>query len=79
MRIIGYLVSLLGLILLALSLDFVKAMFNLTSLTISGNYLMIVGGVLILVGIFIIVSSGTGRRSEVPIYRGRNIVGYRRR
>lgn len=82
MRLIGYLISLLGLIVLALSVDVVKAMFNLTSLTISKNYLMILGGILIFIGILIIISSGRGkgkRGLDLPIYQGRNIIGYRRK
>ena len=81
MRIIGYLISLIGLIALALTLDPVRKIVNITALdSIPKLTLTIVGLVLVIVGVIIAsrFSYGRGRSAEVPIYRGNRIVGYRR-
>jgi len=81
MKIIGYILSIAGIIGLAYTmipqiqpyLTFLKG-FSATIITIAS-------AALILVGLFIIVKGGRfkGRQAaEVPIYHGKNVVGYRR-
>ncbi|MBS3089094.1 hypothetical protein J4402_04970 [Candidatus Pacearchaeota archaeon] len=81
MKIIGYILSIAGIVGLAYTMvpqiqpyiPFLKG--------ISSTIITIISAALILVGLFIIVKGGRfrGRQAvEVPIYHGKNVVGYRR-
>ena len=77
----GYLISAIGLIgLLASSFEQVKQ--NLSFLKgIPDTQLTIISLVILAVGIFIIAKTGTGKtkgEKEVPIYKGKEVVGFRR-
>ncbi|MFA4953174.1 MAG: hypothetical protein WC584_03055 [Candidatus Pacearchaeota archaeon] len=79
----GYIFVLLGLIVLASGIKGFEIILKFLPFLsgINKTYSMIAGLVLVVVGIILLMSSG--RRSgkqleEVPIYRGKNIVGYRR-
>ena len=79
---LSYFVILIGIIVLSLSILPVKKYFitMLPELSSIPNYVIIVlGSVILVIGIFLFrKSSYIGQRLEVPIYQGRNIVGYRR-
>lgn len=89
--ILGYILSGLGIVTLALSQEKVKNNLSISFLTaIPSNLILIVGVALIIGGIAILIisnnSSGGSRiqqsKEEVPIYEGegkhRKIVGYRK-
>ena len=75
---LGYILAGVGLIVFFLSYPGIRALIGLTiPANFSDVYLMIIGVILILVGAFIIFK-GTGKEvREVPIYQGKEIVGYR--
>lgn len=82
-KIIGYLVSLIGFVLIAFivkPLKDVAAVKSLISLFGAfGNIVFVaVGAVLIVVGVMLLRSSGGKKLKEVPIYQGKDIVGFRR-
>ncbi len=87
----GYVVSGLGIVTLALSSDKIKNNLSIKLLeSIPSTYILILGGILLVGGIAILVSSNNTSSSngikqakeEVPIYEGegkyRKIVGYRK-
>ncbi len=78
-KIIGYILALLGLLGVAIyTVPEVSRQIPLPA-QIAGQTLIIISLVLILIGVFFIVKSGGGRKAmEIPIYHGKNIVGYRR-
>jgi hypothetical protein len=80
MKIVGYLVSLLGLAGIAATVvPSVRVALKIPS-TFSTTMLTAASGVLILIGIVLLLKSGGSnpRGRELPIYRGKHIVGYRR-
>ena len=77
----GYVFVLIGLAVLVFSVQSLKQYLKFLSFLngIQNNYLMIAGVALVIVGIVLLMGRGSGRQAEeVPIYRGKNIVGYRR-
>ena len=89
MKLIGYILAIAGAIAVAASsLKEIQApifqTLKITSSPVYENYLFYGGIVLAIIGIFIIMKfSRRGRKgikagTEVPIYRGNQIVGYRR-
>jgi hypothetical protein len=80
--ILGYTFSGLGLIALVSSFTQVKLYLAKYLPVLSGIgdiYLQIAGGVLVLLGVYFMMGKkGSKQASEVPIYQGKNIVGYRR-
>lgn len=79
-KIFGYIVSLAGLAgVLAYAIPEVRARVPLPE-QMSETILLGVSIVLVLVGLFLVTrSGGRGRKQgEVPIYQGKEIVGYRR-
>ena len=78
----GYILALAGLIVLASGikgLDVFILKFIPFLSSVPKTYSMIAGLVLVVVGIILLMGNSRGRQSEeVPIYRGKNIVGYRR-
>lgn len=90
MKILGYILAVLGLVgVAAYSIpefytytnNFLKGSFG-DAFVMSYNVLLVVSIVLVLLGVFFIFKSGGRRRSsgnvEVPIYHGSRVVGYRR-
>jgi hypothetical protein len=79
-KILGYIVSLLGLAVLSLTFEQVLDFLN-TPLPVVATQtnLIIAGLVLIAIGVFLLLEKKkTERKAEIPIYEGRKIVGYRR-
>ncbi len=83
-RAIGYLISLVGIAVLALSVEAVRISLGIDVLFpfisgVSQYVLMVIGAIIIVVGVFVLRSSGRGRQhKEVPIYHGKDVVGFRR-
>ncbi len=79
---LGIVLSILGIVgVAAYSIPSVKLAIPYIT-PVSDTILVSVSVVLLLVGLFITVKVGGGSRKqpkEVPIYHGKNIVGYRRR
>jgi hypothetical protein len=81
-KIIGYVLAIVGLLgVAAFTVPAVKTALPFTSDQISDTTLLIVSIALLVVGLFIVIKGGRGGKqaTEVPIYSGKNIVGYRRR
>lgn len=82
-NIIGYGVAIIGLIIIAFSRKIAELSF-IASIPKAYVYVTILGVILIAVGIFLLrmsIGKGGGKQEEeeVPIYRGKKIVGYRRK
>ncbi len=80
-KIIGYLISLIGLIGLAFTFETVQKALNVTlPAGVSNNYLLIASLVILVIGIIIVALGGrrSTRHGEVPIYEKGSVVGYRR-
>lgn len=77
-KVIGIVVSVIGLLALALTVKPVKEAIKLPS-QISDIYLIVGGLIIIAVGLVLIKTPSFERQApEVPIYKGKKIVGYRR-
>jgi len=79
-KVIGILVAVVGALVFALSFPVVRTGFKIVVPAIlSDNVLMIAGAVLLVVGVYLgFGKSGKKKMSEVPIYHGDNVVGFRR-
>jgi len=80
-KIIGYILAMLGLLGIVIYTIPEVADFAALPAQLTGTTLLIVSIVLLVVGIFFIKRSGGKRgkqETEVPIYKGKNVVGYRR-
>ena len=78
-KILGYILAVIGVIgIAAWAVPEVRsAIPNMGQL--GDTPLIIASAALLIVGIFLIIRSGGGRqRKEVPIFQGKNVVGYRR-
>ena len=86
MKITGYIIAIIGLAILATGLinevrDFITTNLKINIAQIGEINLIITGAIIIAIGIFLVFKSqkyGKGKVAEVPIYRGNQIVGYRR-
>ncbi len=79
-KIIGYVLAALGILsILAASATVQKMLsFQLPGF-LTQTTLTIIGLVLAVIGIFFLIRVGSGREvKEVPIFEGKNVVGYRR-
>ena len=76
--IVGYIIAIVGVIIVAIGvLDPLKAAFGLES--IKSLYIMIAGLIITIAGIIPIFKSDSGQKvTEVPIYHGKDVVGFRR-
>lgn len=85
MKIIGYILAVIGLIAIAISSfkparTFIEGIIKLPAM-LTDTYLLIGGGIVFIIGIFLSMKGGSGKGKqvpEVPIYHGKNVVGYRR-
>jgi len=79
-RSLGYVISLIGVIILVLGIKPVNDVLSIPLLNdIPANILLIIGVVIAVIGIFVLRSSPKGKKvSEVPIYHGKDVVGFRR-
>lgn len=80
-KIIGYIICLAGLFGIALTFPVVAKTLNITiPAQITTQVLTIASIILILIGVVLLYTKkgSSGKVSEVPIYHGDKIVGYRR-
>jgi len=84
-KIPGYILVIAGIVVLLAGVKPTNVYFQsflpfLTGINYIDYILIGAGAVLLVIGVFLLRSSGGGSRriSEVPIYHGKNIVGYRR-
>ena len=77
---LGYIIGIVGLVAIALSFSIVRSIIGINTIFgLSDTYLMIIGIVLALIGGFLAFKSKGGEKpKEVPIYRGNQIIGFRR-
>jgi hypothetical protein len=77
-KLFGYLAALIGLAGIAVSTPKIYASLSFLSM-VPSNYFLIVGVILVGVGVILVSSLGSGKSKgkEVPIYKGKEIVGYR--
>ena len=79
----GWILTLVGLVILASQIKGLAIILKYLPFlsSINKTYSMIAGLILIVLGVVLLMGSGSGKGrqlEEVPIYRGKNIVGYRR-
>ena len=78
-KILGYIISLAGIIAVAYASFPASQKIISIPENIPTPYITIAGAILALIGILIIVKSGNSKQTkEVPIYEGKKIIGYRR-
>jgi len=80
-KILGYVFLLLGLALIVINIEIIKTKLPFViPETIKPLYITIAGMVFLALGAFFLFQGRGAKQSpEVPIYRGKEIVGYRRR
>ena len=80
-KIIGYILAAIGLIGIFLSTDNGKKLVPFLA-DVKSTYILIASGILVIAGVVFMVlfgkSSGKQKNKEVPIYKGKEIIGYRR-
>lgn len=83
-KLVGYLMAIIGIIILAASFfEQIRTLLGpLLPAQITELYLTIGGVIIVVVGLLLAIkddrSRGRQKGMEVPIYHGKNIVGYRR-
>ena len=79
-KMVGYIILAIGFALLALSYAEIRTALNLTILEEIGDIGLIAAGIiLVVVGAFVAFKLNASRKvREVPIYHGKDLVGYRR-
>jgi len=78
LKAIGYVLSVLGIAGFALTIPGMQAAVNL-SVPLDNTILTIVSLVVLVIGIFLVYKNTNAKKgAEVPIYHGKEIVGYRR-
>ena len=81
----GYIIAVIGLLILAVGLvnearDFVQNTLKLNLQNIPDIAIIVAGVIIIAVGAFLATKSSShdSRHREIPIYKGKHVVGYRR-
>ena len=77
---LGFIISIIGVILIALSFDPIReaSKLNLPEI-LTPNILMIIGIIIVAIGLFLSLGGNKFKKlRDLPIYEGKNIVGYRR-
>lgn len=83
-KILGYLIGLIGLVIVLFSFEFVRLLTGIKLPSIPGGdfTIMIIGLVVMIVGVYIAFKGSRVKieeaPKEVPIYQNEQIVGYRR-
>ena len=82
-KILGYVIAVIGVLVLALSYPAFRTPLGISSLGIADSIVMIAGLVIAIIGVFLSYNKSSGKQAEeVPIYEGegksRRIVGYRK-
>lgn len=79
-KLAGYILSIIGIIIVALgAMPGLRTSFAFIPAGIKDLYIMIIGLAIVTVGIVLILLSESSKKvTEVPIYHGKNVVGFRR-
>ncbi|MDO8563559.1 MAG: hypothetical protein Q7R87_00965 [Nanoarchaeota archaeon] len=79
-KILGYSLSGVGVIIILLSFSQIQKALKITFPSfLTTNVLTILGVIILAVGSFVLIkTSSKGKLTEVPIYHGEKVVGYRR-
>jgi len=82
MKLLSYILMLAGLALIAVKLWAADLLTKIPFLsTLNQTYTIAIGAILIILGIFLLLKKKDGKQpkaGEVPIYQGKQVVGYRR-
>ncbi len=76
-KIIGYILIIAGIIGVAVSYSQVSGAIGITIPAGTDLYVMAVGVIILLIGVFLAFKGSSNKLKEVPIYKGKHIVGYR--
>ncbi len=79
-KIIGYVLAVIGLIGIFLSTNNGKKLVPLLA-NVKSTYILIISAIFVIAGVIFMVvldKYGKQKKQEVPIYKGKEIVGYRR-
>ena len=79
-KVVGIVIAVVGALVFALSFSVVRIGFKITLPgALNDNILMAIGAVILIVGVYLGFGKGGKKKmSEVPIYHGNNVVGFRR-
>lgn len=80
-KIAGYIIAIAGLVLIATGIiPAIRTTLSFIPSSITSMYIIIAGVVLVVIGIIPILKSGGSVRkgTEIPIYHGKEVVGFRR-
>ena len=79
-KILGYIITTMGLVIFVISFQTVQTVLKLKiPAGLSTDILTIIAIAVLAVGLFFVVkTSSSGKIKEVPIYHGKDIVGFRR-
>lgn len=80
-KILGYILSVIGIAIIAIgSIKPLRATLGFIPDAIKDLYIMVIGLAIVIVGILFLYKEGSGNQkvTEVPIYHGKEVVGFRR-
>jgi hypothetical protein len=81
-KLLGYIISFIGIVIIAIgSLPPLRTAIKVIPASIKDLYLMFAGLIIVIVGIIFLTgfgSSSSSKVKEVPIYQGKDVVGFRR-
>ena len=78
-KILGYILIAAGVILALFSYPQFRAPLKIPiPANVTDNYILIAGAIVLIVGAFLAFNKSSKQLKEVPIYHGKNIVGFRR-
>ena len=75
-KLFAYAAALIGLAGIAVSTPKIYSSLSFLSI-VPSKYFLIIGVILVGVGVILVSSSGKSKGKEVPIYKGKEIIGYR--
>lgn len=77
---LGYILAIIGIVGIVISSEGARKVLSIQlPSTISNNLIIIVSLIIVVVGLSLAIkNSGKKQPEEVPIYEGKNVVGYRR-
>lgn len=76
---VGYVFIILGVIIFLFSFQQISKIIKISlPSALTSNIIMVIGVVVLLVGAFIVSKGTKNKVEEVPIYQGKEVVGFRR-
>lgn len=79
-KLTGYILAIIGIIALAVGIiKPIRDALKFVPAALPNSYIIILGAILLIIGILLALKRGKSKSGgEVPIYQGKQIVGYRR-